>query len=66
MFLNGSLKMSIGESDQPANVWMVPKNIIGTDDTKKIGLSFFNGKMNCTSWGYSTDTAWISANYPTT
>ena len=63
MFFNGVQKAKI---DETANTgWgMVPKNAIGTDGTKKIGLYFFNGNMNCTAWGYSTDADFINANYP--
>ena len=63
MFFNGVQKAKI---DETANTgWgMVPKNAVGTDDTKKIGLSFFNGNMNCTAWGYSTDATFISTYYP--
>ena len=62
MFFNGSLKATIDETVNTG--WgMVPKNAVGTDATKKIGLSCNAGNLNCTEWGYSTNASWISAKY---
>lgn len=65
MFFNGVQKAKI---DETANTgWGgVPRNAIGTEGTKKIGLSASWGTTTFTGWGYSLNSTWIDANYPTT
>lgn len=56
-FFNGERKAKINENGFD-NGWggtFVPKNVIGTTGTKKIGLSVQAGRINCSDWGYSTD-----------
>ena len=59
MFMNGTKVLEIAETTNTG--WgCVLNTAIGTTGTKKIGLSLYNGSMDVTAWGYSTDASEIA------
>ena len=66
MFLNGNQVLSVSQDgfgfsgDGNWSGTITPKDYIGTEGTKKIGISGLAGRLYCSDWGYSIDATVIS------